>query len=99
MSNAYQPFVLEKKSQPYVTIATHLSLYTYTRQPFGVAAVPLTIFQQIMYKMLDELCQTGGILDDLIITVENDAQHSQNLNRTPKKLDDSHPSVPSCNPK
>ena len=70
--------VLDEKSQPYVTITTHLGLYRYTRLPFGVAAAP-AIFQQIIDKMLDGLSQTGGILDDLIVTGENDKQHARNL--------------------
>ena len=53
-----------------------------------MAAAP-AILQQIMDKMLDGLSQTGGILDDLIITGENDVQHTQNLHSTLKKLDDS----------
>ena len=32
--------------------------------------------------MLDGLSQTGGILDDLIVTCENDEQHVKNLHRT-----------------
>lgn len=65
------PVVLDEKSQPYVKINTHLGLYLYTRLPFGVAAAP-GVFQQIIDKMLDGLTQTGGILDDLIVTGQND---------------------------
>ena len=78
LSHAYQQVVLDEKPQPYVTITTHLGLYRYTRLPFGVAAAP-AIFQQIIDKMLDGLSQTGGILDDLIVTGENDEQHARNL--------------------
>ncbi|XP_044180075.1 uncharacterized protein K02A2.6-like [Acropora millepora] len=80
--------VLDEKSQPYVTITTHLGLYRYTRLPFGVAAAP-AIFQQIIDKMLDGLSQTGGILDDLIVTGENDEQHARNLYKTLKKFEES----------
>ena len=71
LSHAYQQVVLDEKSQPYVTINAHLGLYRYTRLPFGVAAAP-AIFQQIIDKLLDGLTQTCGILDDLIVTGQND---------------------------
>ena len=54
LSHAYQQVVLDEKSQPYVTINTHLGLYQYTRLPFGVAAA-LALFQQTIDKMLDGL--------------------------------------------
>ncbi|XP_022799774.1 uncharacterized protein K02A2.6-like [Stylophora pistillata] len=79
--------VLDEKSQPYVTINTHLGLYRYTRLPFGVAAAP-AIFQQIIDKMLDGLTQTGGILDDLIVTGQSDEQHIKNLHHTLKKFEE-----------
>ena len=72
--------VLDEESQPYVTITTHLGLYRYTRLPFGIAAAP-TIFRQIMDKLLNGLSQTGGILDDLIVIGEDDAQHVSNLHK------------------
>lgn len=73
--------VLDETSQLYVTINTQLGLYRDTRLPFGVAAAP-AIFQQIIDKMLDGLSQTGGILDDLIVTGQNDEQHIKNLHHT-----------------
>ncbi|PFX31971.1 Uncharacterized protein K02A2.6 [Stylophora pistillata] len=87
LSHAYQQVVLDEKSQPYVTINTHLGLYRYTRLPFGVAAAP-AIFQQMIDKMLDGLTQTGGILDDLIVTGQNDEQHIENLHHTLKKFEE-----------
>ncbi|XP_044180073.1 uncharacterized protein K02A2.6-like [Acropora millepora] len=88
LSHAYQQVVLDKKSQPYVTVTTHLGLYRYTRLPFGVAAAP-AIFQQIIDKMLDGLSQTRGILDDLTVTGENDEQLARNLYKTLKKFEES----------
>lgn len=87
LSHAYQQVVLDEKSQPYVTINTHLGLYRYTRLPFGVAAAP-AIFQQMIDKMLDGLTQTGGILDDLIVTGQNDEQHIENFHHTLKKFEE-----------
>ena len=87
LSHAYQQVVLDEKSQPYVTINTHLGLYQYTRLPFGVAAA-LALFQQTIDKMLDGLTQTGGILDDIIVTGQNDEQHIKSLHRTLKKFEE-----------
>lgn len=39
--------------------------------------------------MLDGLSQTGGILDDLIFTGENNEQHARNLCKTLMKFDES----------
>ena len=83
----YQQVVLDEKSQPYVTINTHLGLYRYIRLPFGVAAAP-AISQQTIDKMLDGLTQTGGILDDIIVTGQNDEQHIKSLHRTLKKFEE-----------
>ena len=83
LSDAYQQVVLDEKSQPYVTITTHLGLYRYSRLPFGVTAAP-AILQQIIDKLLDGLGQTGEILDYLIVTGENDEQHVTNLHKTLK---------------
>ena len=86
LSNAYQQVVLDEVLQPYDTITTHLGLYQYTRLPFGIAAAP-AIFQQIIDKLLNGLSQTGGILDDLIVTGEDEAQRVINLHKTPTKLE------------
>ena len=74
LSHAYQQVVMHEKSQPYVTSRTHLVLYRNTRLPFGVVAAPL-IFKKISNKMLHGLSQTGGILDDLIVSGENNEKH------------------------
>ena len=86
LSNAYQQVVLDEESQPYVTMTTHLGLYRYTRLPFGIAAAPAS-FQQIMNKLLNGLSQTGGILDDLIVTGVDEAQHVSYLHKTLSKLE------------
>ena len=86
LSNAYQQVVLDEESQPYVTITTPLGLYRYTRLPFGIAAAS-AIFQQIIDKLLNGLNQIGGILDDLIVTGEDEAKHVSNLNKTLTKLE------------
>ena len=75
LSSAYQQVLLDEESRKYVTINTHLGLFRYTCQPFGVASSP-AIFQKIMDSVMNGLQGVGGILDDLIITGSNDETFS-----------------------
>ena len=50
LSSAYQQVLLAEESKQYVTINTHLSLFRYTRLPFGVSSSP-AIFQKMMYSL------------------------------------------------
>ena len=86
LSFAYQQVLLDEESRQYVTINTHLGLFRYTRLPYGVAKSP-TIFQQTMDTIMSPLNGVGGILDDLIFTGSNDAEHLRNLEGTLKGLD------------
>ena len=56
------------------------------RLPFVVAPSP-AIFQQTMDTIMSGLIEVGGILDDVIVTGSNDAEHFRNLEGTLKHLD------------
>ena len=86
LSNAYQQVTLEESSRNLVTINTQRGLYRYTRIPYGVASAPAD-FQKIMEKILEGLEGVQCILDDLIITGENEEQHLLNVINTLKRLD------------
>ena len=88
LSHAYQQVLLDEESRDYVTINTHLGLYRYTRLPFGVAAAP-AIFQHTMDQVLQGIDGVGYILDDILITGKDDAEHKRNLEATLQRLDDS----------
>ena len=88
LSHAYQQVLLDEESRDYVTINTHLGLYRYTRLPFGVAAAP-AIFQHTMDQVLQGIDGMGYILDDILITGKDDAEHKRNLEATLQRLDDS----------
>lgn len=77
LSQAYQQIELSKNSRKYVTINTHLGLYSYSRLPYGVSAAP-AMFQCVMDKVLQGL-NVGCYLDDLIITGKNEEEHLANL--------------------
>lgn len=85
LSHAYQQVLLDNESRAYVTINTHQGLYRYTRLPFGVASAP-AVFQETMDKVLAGLQGVGCILDDLLITGKDDAEHLQNLEATLQRL-------------
>lgn len=84
LSQAYMQIELEENSQQYVTINTHLGLYTYTRLPYGISAAP-AIFQATMDKLLQGL-EVGCFQDDIIITGRNDEEHLKNLDAVLTRL-------------
>ena len=86
LSSAYQQVLLDEESQQYVTINTHLGLFRYSRLPYGVTS-SAAIFQQTMDTIMSRLNGVGGILDDLIVTGSDDAEHLRNLEGTLKRLD------------
>ncbi|XP_021371365.1 uncharacterized protein K02A2.6-like [Mizuhopecten yessoensis] len=87
LTQAYNQVLLDKESREYVTINTHLGLYRYTRLPFGVASAP-AIFQRTIETVLQGLNGVGAILDDVLITGKDDADHQRNLDATLQRLDD-----------
>lgn len=60
-------------------------MHRYTRLPFGVASAP-AIFQRTMETVLQGLDSVGCIIDDVLITEKDDAEHQRNS--TLQRLDD-----------
>lgn len=73
--------LLEDESQQYITIKTHWSLYRYKILPFGIAASPV-IFQHSNDVILQEIDKIAAILDEILVTGKDDADHNQNLEAT-----------------
>ena len=84
LSQAYSQIELDESSRQYVTINTHMGLYTYTRLPYGISAAP-ALFQATMDKLLQGL-EVGCFQDDIIITGQNDEDHLKNLDAVLKRL-------------
>lgn len=84
LSQAYQQIELSPNSRNFVTINTHLGLYSYSRLPYGVSAAP-AMFQSVMDKVLQGL-NVGCYLDDLIITGKNNEEHLANLEAVLNRL-------------
>ena len=67
LSHVYQQILLDKDSQKFMTINTHLGLFQYTGVPFGIVSALDTLLQGIP----NTLCY----LDDILITGKTDAEH------------------------
>ena len=87
LSQAYQQVLLHPDDRKYTTINTHLELFQYTRLPFGIASAP-AIFQQAMEKILHGIPRAICYLDDVLITVQNDDEHLETLEKVFTRLED-----------
>ena len=68
MSQAYHQIPLAKESQSYLTINTHVGLFSFTRLPNGVHSGP-AIFQRIMDSTLAVIPKVVCYLDDIWLLV------------------------------
>ena len=68
-----------------MAISTHKGLFQYNRLPFGVAAA-LSIFQQAMETLLQDLPGVYIYLDNISITGKTDQEHLNNLHAVLLKL-------------
>ena len=71
---------MEEDSKKYVTVTinTHLGLFQFNRLVFGITSAP-AIWQSTIDQVLEWTSGTSCILDDMIITGENDDEHLANL--------------------
>ena len=85
LRQAYLQLHLSDESKPLLTINTHKGLYRYNRMTYGISPAP-SIWQRTMDTILQALPGVQCILDDMIITGRNDAEHLQNLERVLQRL-------------
>jgi hypothetical protein len=78
LRSAYQQMLLDDESQRLVTINTHKGLFRYTRLPYGIASGP-AIWQRFVEQVLAGLPFTSVIMDDLLVSGCNDAEHLKNV--------------------
>ena len=79
LSQAYQQMLLHSNNQKYTTIPLILIWSSqYTRLPFGIAYAP-AVFQQAMEKILHGIPKIMCYLDDVLMTAQNDEEHSKTL--------------------
>jgi len=78
LRQAYHQLDMEEDSKEYLTINTHMGLFQYNRMVFGITSAP-AIWQRTIDQVLEGTSDTSCILDDMIITGKDDAEHLANL--------------------
>ena len=69
---------MSDESKKCLTINIHKELYQFNQLVFGVASAP-AIWQHSIEQMLQGVPGVHCILDDMIVTGQNDTEHLQNL--------------------
>ncbi|XP_063362806.1 uncharacterized protein K02A2.6-like [Cydia amplana] len=87
LSMAYNQFELDEDSQRLTCINTHRGLFRFTRLVFGLASAP-AIFQRAMECVLAGLDGVLCLLDDVLITGADAAQHQARLKVVLQRLQD-----------
>lgn len=85
LRDAYLQMVVEEDSRQYLTIATHLGYYRYTRLAFGVACAPAK-FQRFMENLLHGIPRVGILLDDVVISGVTTQDHISALEEVFKRM-------------
>ena len=85
MSQAYQQLRLDEDSKKYLVINTHKGLFAYNRLPYGVSSAP-GIFQRVMENLLQGIPFTVVLVDDVLVSGKNDAEHWDNLEEVLRRL-------------
>ena len=76
LRQAYLHMEMSEESRKYLTI--HKGLYQFKRLVFGVASAP-AIWQRTMEQIFQGIPRVHCILDDMIVSGKDDAEHLQNL--------------------
>ena len=85
LRSAYTQMKMTDNSKPMLTLNTHRGLFRLNRLAFGIASAP-AIWQRAIDQVLSGLTKTRCILDDIIVTGEDDEEHFQNLEAVFKRL-------------
>ena len=87
LSHAYAQLNLDQESQQYLTINTHMGLYSYTKLPYGIKSSP-KIFQATMDKILQGIPHCLCNQDDVLIATCTEDENMDVLSQVFKRLDD-----------
>lgn len=88
VKDAYPHMELEEESQEILTIATDRGYVQPTRLPQGVKTAP-KIFQSYMDKLLTGPKMVKCVVDDIVITGKDPAEHFQNVETVCHRLEES----------
>nr|XP_054759939.1 uncharacterized protein K02A2.6-like [Lytechinus pictus] len=87
LSHAYAQLNLDQQSQQYLTINTHMGLYSYTKLPYGIKSSP-KIFQATMDKILQGIPHCLCNQDDVLIATTTVDENLDVLAQVLKRLND-----------
>ena len=85
LKQAYLQMEMDDESSALLTLNTHKGLFKLNRLAFGVASAP-ALWQRSMDQILQGIPYTQCILDDIIVTGEDDAEHLRNLETVFRRL-------------
>lgn len=86
LKDAYLQLPVHPESRKYLTVATNLGYFRYTRLPFGVSFAP-SLFQNTMDQLLGDLQGVACFLDDILVTAPSRDVHLHRLALVFKRLD------------
>ncbi|XP_053395664.1 uncharacterized protein K02A2.6-like [Mercenaria mercenaria] len=85
LKNAYLQVEVDEDSKQYLTISTHKGLFRYNRLVFGIASAP-AIFQRLIEQVVGDIPKVEVILDDMIVTGQDDNEHLETLEKVLSRL-------------
>lgn len=85
LARAFKQMEVSEKSQPLLTITTHLGLFQYCRLPFGVATAP-AMWQRAMSIVLQGCERVIYFIDDILVTGKTRKEHESNLRKVLQRL-------------
>ncbi|XP_053400415.1 uncharacterized protein K02A2.6-like [Mercenaria mercenaria] len=85
LKNAYLQVEVDEDSKQYLTISTHKGLFRYNRLVFGIASAP-AIFQRLIEQVVGDIPNVEVILDDMIVTGQDDNEHLETLEKVLSRL-------------
>ncbi|XP_053390286.1 uncharacterized protein K02A2.6-like [Mercenaria mercenaria] len=83
--NAYLHVEIDEDSKQYLTTSTHKGLFRYNRLVFGIASAP-AIFQRLIEQVVGDIPNVEVILDDMIVTGQDDNEHLETLEKVLSRL-------------
>lgn len=86
LSNSYNQFLLDEKSQEYTCINTHKGLFKYTRLVFGLSNAP-ALFQRAMVQLL-RMEGVEVFLDDVLVAAPTPQLHWRRVEAVLQRLQD-----------
>ncbi|XP_021354167.1 uncharacterized protein K02A2.6-like [Mizuhopecten yessoensis] len=87
LQHAYLQMEVEEESKPLLTINTEKGLYRFNRLVYGIASAP-AIWQRAMDTVLQGLSGVKCIIDDMLVTGQDDDDHLRNIEAVLERLDE-----------